>query len=106
MKLPAFRSPGPTLWGIGVFLIILAVSAPWIPVFLLTLFIGLLISATLAYSLTVIIGHTLCVVFSLLEDAVNVECVRHTVLMAACWCRRRAAVYSALRVGQGQRTVG
>src|SRR5438309_1271003 len=58
MKLPAFRSPGPTLWGIGVFLIILAVSAPWIPVFLLTLFIGLLISATLAYSLNLITGLT------------------------------------------------
>src|SRR5438132_1454452 len=58
MKLPTFRSPGPTLWGIGVFLIILAVSAPWIPVFLLTLFIGLLISATLAYSLNLITGLT------------------------------------------------
>jgi len=58
MKLPAFRSPGPTLWGLGVFLIILAVSAPWIPVFLLTLFIGLLISATLAYSLNLITGLT------------------------------------------------
>ena len=58
MKLPAFRSPGPTLWGIGFFLIILAVSAPWIPVFLLTLFIGLLISATLAYSLNLITGLT------------------------------------------------
>src|SRR5438309_11635939 len=58
MKLPAFRSPGPTLWGIGFFLIILAVSAPWTPVFLLTLLIGLLIFATLAYSMNLITGLT------------------------------------------------
>ena len=58
MRLPAFRSLGPTIWGIGIFLILLGVSAPWIPLFLLTLLIGLLISATLAYSLNLITGLT------------------------------------------------
>lgn len=58
MRLPAFRSFGATLSGIGLFLIVLAVSAPWIPLFLLTLLIGLLISATLAYSLNLITGLT------------------------------------------------
>jgi len=58
MRLPAFRSLGPTIWGIGIFLILLGVSAPWIPLFLLTLLIGLFISATLAYSLNLITGLT------------------------------------------------
>src|SRR5207245_9896254 len=46
MRLPAIRSFGPTVWGIGLFLLLLAGSAPRIPVFLLTLVIGLLIWAT------------------------------------------------------------
>jgi len=58
MRLPAIRSFGPTVWGIGLFLILLAGSAPRIPVFLLTLVIGLLIWATLAYSLNLITGLT------------------------------------------------
>ena len=53
MRLPAIRSFGPTVWGIGLFLLLLAGSAPRIPVFLLTLVIGLLIWATLAYSLQI-----------------------------------------------------
>src|SRR3989442_7856693 len=58
MRLPAIRSFGPTLWGIGLFLIVLAGTAPWIPVFLLTVLIQLLIYATLAYSLNLITGLT------------------------------------------------
>src|ERR1700704_4447896 len=58
MRLAAIRSVGPTLWGIGLFLIILAGLAPWIPVFLLTLVISLLIYAALAYSLNLITGLT------------------------------------------------
>ena len=58
MRLPAIRSFGPTVWGIGLFLILLAGSAPWVPVVLLTLVIGLLIWATLAYSLNLITGLT------------------------------------------------
>jgi branched-chain amino acid transport system permease protein len=58
MRFPALRSFGPTIWGIGIFLALLAGFAPWIPVFLLTLLIGLLISATLAYSLNLITGLT------------------------------------------------
>jgi len=58
MRLPSIRSFGPTVWGIGLFLILLAGSAPRIPVFLLTLIIGLLIWATLAYSLNLITGLT------------------------------------------------
>ena len=41
MRLPSIRSFGPTVWGIGLFLLLLAGSAPRIPVFLLTLVIGL-----------------------------------------------------------------
>src|SRR3989442_15090876 len=58
MRLPAIRSFGPTLWGIGLFLIVLAGTAPWIPVFLLTVLIQLLIFATLAYSMNLITGLT------------------------------------------------
>jgi len=58
MRLPAIRSFGPTLWGIGLFLIVLAGTAPWIPIFLLTVLIQLLIYATLAYSLNLITGLT------------------------------------------------
>ncbi len=58
MRLPAIRSFGPTLWGIGVFLIVLAGTAPWIPAFLLTVLIQLLIFATLAYSMNLITGLT------------------------------------------------
>jgi branched-chain amino acid transport system permease protein len=58
MRLSAIRSVGPTLWGIGLFLVILAGLAPWTPVFLLTFVIGLLIWATLAYSLNLITGLT------------------------------------------------
>jgi branched-chain amino acid transport system permease protein len=58
MRLPEIRSFGPTVWGIGLFLILLAGLAPRIPVFLLTLVIGLLIWATLAYSLNLITGLT------------------------------------------------
>src|SRR5438128_12344199 len=58
MRLPAIRSFGPTLWGIGLFLVVLAGTAPWIPVFLLTVLIQLLIFSTLAYSLNLITGLT------------------------------------------------
>src|SRR5207245_5136109 len=58
MRLPSIRSFGPTVWGIGLFLILLAGLAPRTPDFLLTLVIGLLIWATLAYSLNLITGLT------------------------------------------------
>jgi len=32
MRLRAIRSFGPTLWGIVTFLVVLAATAPWIPV--------------------------------------------------------------------------
>src|SRR3989442_6502990 len=67
MRLPAIRSFGPTLWGIGLFLIVLAGTAPWIPVFLLTVLIQLLIYATLAYSLNLITGLTGYVSFGHVE---------------------------------------
>ena len=56
MNLRSILSVGPTLWGIGIFLVILGGSAPWIPGFLLTFVTGLLIWATLAYSLNLITG--------------------------------------------------
>jgi len=58
MRLPRIRPFGPTLWGIVTFLIILAATAPWIPVFLLTVLIQLLIFSTLSYSLNLITGLT------------------------------------------------
>ncbi|HEX9341849.1 MAG TPA: branched-chain amino acid ABC transporter permease [Thermoplasmata archaeon] len=54
-RVPAF---GPTLWGIGAFLLLLGSGAPWIPTFLLTIVINLLIFAALAYSLNFITGLT------------------------------------------------
>src|SRR2546428_11551723 len=58
MRLRGIRSFGPTLWGIALFLVVLAGTAPWIPVFLLTVLIQLLIFSTLAYSLNLITGLT------------------------------------------------
>ena len=58
MRLPALRSFGPTIWGIELFIIVLAGIARWIPDFLLTVLIQLLIFAALAYSLNLITGLT------------------------------------------------
>src|SRR3989442_10551470 len=58
MRLRTIRSFGPTLWGLVTFLIVLAATAPWIPVFLLTVLIQLLIFSTLSYSLNLITGLT------------------------------------------------
>src|SRR5438309_11877185 len=58
MRLPALRSFGPTIWGIELFIIVLAGIARWIPDFLLTVLIQLLIFAALAYSLNFITGLT------------------------------------------------
>ena len=58
MRRLAILSLGPTLWAIAVFLALLAVLAPIIPHFLLTIFISLLIYAGLAYSLNFITGMT------------------------------------------------
>src|SRR5947209_13932774 len=58
MRLPALRSFGPTIWGIELFIIVLAGIARWIPDFLLTVLIQLLIFATLAYSMNLITGLT------------------------------------------------
>src|SRR5436853_7894439 len=58
MRLPALRSFGPTIWGIELFIIVLAGIARWIPNFLLTVLIQLLIFAALAYSLNLITGLT------------------------------------------------
>src|SRR5438132_1942079 len=58
MRLPALRSFGPTIWGIELFIVVLAGIARWIPDFLLTVLIQLLIFAALAYSLNLITGLT------------------------------------------------
>lgn len=49
---------GPTLWGIALVLVSLAVVAPFAPIFVLTILIGLLVFATLAYSMNLIAGLT------------------------------------------------
>ncbi|TMQ47063.1 MAG: branched-chain amino acid ABC transporter permease [Candidatus Eisenbacteria bacterium] len=48
----------PTLWGLAGFLVVLAVWGPWIPTFVLTLLINLLLFASLAYSMNFIAGLT------------------------------------------------
>ncbi|TLZ84726.1 MAG: branched-chain amino acid ABC transporter permease [Methanobacteriota archaeon] len=58
MKWPKLRAIGPSLWGIGVFLLVLGGLAPWIPRFPLTILVNLLIFAALAYSLNFITGLT------------------------------------------------
>jgi branched-chain amino acid transport system permease protein len=58
MRLRSLRSFSPTLWAIAAFLVVLAGLGPWIPAFLLTVLIDLLISAALAYSLNLITGLT------------------------------------------------
>ncbi len=58
MKMPKLPAFGPTLWGIGVFLLVLGGLAPWIPRFPLTILVNLLTFAALAYSLNFITGLT------------------------------------------------
>jgi branched-chain amino acid transport system permease protein len=48
----------PTVWFIAAFLVVLVVWARWIPTFVLTILIGLLVFATLAYSMNLIAGLT------------------------------------------------
>jgi len=58
MRLPAIPKLGPTVWGIAAFLVVGAVAAPWIPIYPLTILIGLLVFAALAYSMNFITGLT------------------------------------------------
>jgi len=58
MKLPAIPKLGPTVWGIAAFLVVGAVAAPWIPIYPLTILIGLLVFAALAYSMNFITERT------------------------------------------------
>ena len=58
MKLPKLPVYGPSLWGLGVSLLLLGGVAPWIPVFPLIILVNLLIFAALAYSLNLITGLT------------------------------------------------
>ena len=51
MKLPSVPRLGPTVWGIAAFLLVLAIAAPLAPTYVLTVLVGLLVFATLAYSL-------------------------------------------------------
>jgi branched-chain amino acid transport system permease protein len=55
LKLPRL---GPTPYGLGIFLLALAGSVPFLPLFVQTLVISLLIYAALAYSLNIITGLT------------------------------------------------
>lgn len=58
MKLRALLGFRPTLWGLAGVLLLLAILAPWIPTFVLTLLINLLLFTSLAYSLNLITGLT------------------------------------------------
>jgi len=58
MRVPAILKLGPTVWGIAGFLAVVAVAAPLVPTFLLTILIGLLVFAALAYSMNLIAGLT------------------------------------------------
>jgi branched-chain amino acid transport system permease protein len=55
LKLPRL---GPTPWGLGIFLLALAGIVPFLPLFVQTLVISLLIYTALAYSLNLITGLT------------------------------------------------
>jgi len=58
MKLPSVPRLGPTVWGIAAFLVVLAIAAPLAPTYVLTVLVGLLVFATLAYSMNFITGLT------------------------------------------------
>ncbi len=63
MRVQGIRNLGPTVWGIAIVLVALAVAAPFAPAYQLTILIGILLFAALAYSMNLIAGLTGYVTF-------------------------------------------